>query len=68
MTNPEVLKATVATGGMNLVRGFKNLFEDWERAVPQRPPVGSEKFRVGKEVAITPGKVVYRNRLIVAFP
>jgi polyhydroxyalkanoate synthase subunit PhaC len=64
LTNPEVLKATVATGGMNLVRGFQNLFEDWERAVSQRPPVGTEKFRVGKEVAITPGKVVYRNRLI----
>jgi len=64
LTNPEVLKATIATGGMNLVRGFHNLFEDWERAVLQRPPVGTENFRVGKEVAITPGKVVYRNRLI----
>jgi len=64
LTNPEVLKATLATGGMNLVRGFQNLFEDWERAVLQRPPVGSEKFRVGKEVAVTPGKVVFRNRLI----
>ena len=28
------------------------------------PPVGAEKFRVGKEVAITPGKVIYRNHLI----
>ena len=64
LTNPEVLKATVATGGMNLVRGFQNLFEDWERAVLQQPPVGTEKFRVGKEVGITPGKVVYRNPLI----
>jgi polyhydroxyalkanoate synthase len=64
LTNPEVLKATVATGGMNLVRGFQYFLEDWERAVLQRPPVGTEKFRVGKEVAITPGKVVYRNQLI----
>jgi len=64
MTNPEVLKATMQNGGMNLVRGFQNFLEDWERAVLQKPPVGTEKFRVGKEVAVTPGKVVYRNRLI----
>ena len=64
LTNPEILKATVASGGMNLVRGLQNLFEDWERAVLQLPPVGTEQFRVGKEVAVTPGKVVYRNQLI----
>jgi polyhydroxyalkanoate synthase len=64
LTNPEVLEATIASGGINLVRGFQNLFEDWERAVLGKPPVGVEKFRVGKEVAVTPGKVIYRNRLI----
>jgi len=64
LTNPEVLEATIASGGMNLVRGFQNLLEDWERAVLQLPPVGTEKFRVGKEVAVTPGTVIYRNRLI----
>ena len=63
-TNPEVLKATLQSGGMNLVGGFQNFLADWERAVLQKPPVGAENFRVGKEVAITPGKVVYRNRLI----
>jgi len=64
LTNPEVLKATIESGGMNLVRGVQNFVEDWERAVLQKPPVGAERFCVGKEVAITPGKVVYRNRLI----
>jgi polyhydroxyalkanoate synthase len=64
LTNPEVLKATLAAGGKNLVQGFQNFLEDWERVTLHRPPVGTEKFRVGKEVAITPGKVVYRNRLI----
>jgi len=64
LTNPEVLNATLRSGGMNLVRGFQNFLEDWDRAALQRPPVGAENFRVGKEVAITPGKVVYRNRLI----
>jgi len=58
LTNPEVLQATLSQGGMNLVRGAQNFFEDWERTVLQRKPVGTEKFRVGKEVAITPGKVV----------
>jgi polyhydroxyalkanoate synthase len=63
-TNPEVLKATRESGGMNLVRGFQNFIEDWERAVLKKPPLGVENFRVGHEVAITPGKVVYRNHLI----
>jgi len=64
LTNPEVLEATLNSAGMNLVRGMRNLFEDWERAVLNKPPVGTENFRVGKEVAVTPGKVVFRNRLI----
>jgi polyhydroxyalkanoate synthase len=63
-TNPKVLKATLKSGGMNLVHGAQNFIEDWERAVLQKPPVGTERFRVGKEVAATPGKVIYRNRLI----
>jgi len=64
ITNPEILKATLESGGINLFRGLQNFIEDWEHAVLQMPPVGAEKFRVGKEVAVTPGKVVYRNRLI----
>jgi len=64
LTNPEILQATLKSGGMNLVNGFENFLADWERSVLQKPPVGSEKFRVGHEVAVTPGKVVYRNRLI----
>ncbi len=63
-TNPEILKATLQEGGMNLVRGMQNFFEDWERSVLQKPLVGTEKFRVGKEVAVTPGKVIFRNHLI----
>ena len=63
-TNPEVLERTQREGGMNLVRGFQNFLEDWERAIGGRRPAGVEQFRVGREVAVTPGKVVYRNRLI----
>ncbi len=63
-TNPEVLEKTRRDGGMNLVRGLQNYVEDWERAISGRPPVGAEQFEVGRNVAVTPGKIVYRNRLI----
>ena len=64
LTNPEILAKTRSEGGRNLVQGWINLLEDWERAANGRPPAGAEKFKVGREVATTPGKVVFRNRLI----
>jgi len=64
LTNPEVLDATIKQGGMNFARGAANFWEDWRRAVNGAPPVGAEAFQVGRDVAITPGKVVFRNRLI----
>ena len=63
-TNPEVARATIEQGGMNLVRGYQNFLEDWERAISGKPPPGAENFRVGEDIAITEGKVVYRNHLI----
>ncbi|MGO4570840.1 PHA/PHB synthase family protein [Microvirga sp. 2TAF3] len=64
MTNPVVQERTLKTGGQNLVQGFRNFLDDWERVVSGKPPAGTEAFRVGRDVAVTPGKVVYRNRLI----
>ena len=64
LTNPEVLAATYQSMGQNFVRGFQNFLDDWDRAVSGKPPVGAENFRPGKGVAVTPGKVVYRNRLM----
>jgi polyhydroxyalkanoate synthase len=64
LTNPEILKTTLEQGGMNLVRGMRNFIEDWERSMLGKKPVGTESFEVGKTVVVTPGKVVYRNRLI----
>ena len=64
LTNPEILWRTVSTGGLNFVTGMQNFLEDWERATGGKPPVGAEQFIVGRNVAATPGKVVYRNRLI----
>jgi len=63
-TNPEVFRQTVSKGGMNLVSGLRNMTEDWERAVSGKKPIGTENYAVGRDVAATPGKVVYRNRLI----
>ena len=63
-TNPDVLAATLREGGQNLVRGAMNFCADWERAIGGKPPIGAEDFRPGEQVAVTKGKVVYRNRLI----
>ena len=64
LTNPEVLRHTMRNGGANLVRGWQNFMEDWERAVSGKKQVGTEKFVVGRDVAATRGQVIYRNRLI----
>lgn len=63
-TNPEIQAATWREGGANLQRGAANLVSDWERAIAGRPPVGTESFHPGATVAVTPGKVVWRNELI----
>ncbi len=63
-THPTILRTTVSQGGQNLVRGSLNFIEDAQRMLAGRGPVGSENFVPGQKVAITPGKVVYRNRLI----
>jgi polyhydroxyalkanoate synthase len=62
-TNPLVLARSQAEGGRNFARGLANLMEDWRRANAGEHPAGSELFKVGKTVAVTPGKVVYRTPL-----
>ncbi|MDI3470947.1 MAG: Polyhydroxyalkanoic acid synthase [Pseudolabrys sp.] len=64
LTNPEILQQIFRNGGMNLVRGLYNFLEDWERTLGGKRPVGVDRFQVGRDVAITPGKVIFRNRLI----
>ena len=64
-TNPQLLNKTAAESGQNLIRGVKNWLEDAQRMTRGGGRVpGTEAFEVGREVAITPGKVVFRNRLI----
>lgn len=63
-TNPTVINRSLSTGGANLAQGLVNFLEDFGRTSQGQPPVGTENFVVGKDIAATPGKVVYRNRLI----
>jgi len=63
-TNPEAQQRTLEQGGANLVRGFENFLEDLERSASGRKPVGADAFTLGDVVAATPGKVIFRNRLI----
>ena len=62
--NPVMLNRTMAEGGFNLLRGMQNWLDDFDRAVTNKPPAGTEAFQVGRNVAVTPGKVVYRNGLM----
>jgi polyhydroxyalkanoate synthase len=64
LTNPEVLRESVHRGGANLVQGAINWWDDALRVAANRPPAGLERWRVGENLAVTPGKVVYRNHLI----
>jgi len=63
-TNPEILSKTIASGGANLLTGFGNFMEDARRKLAAEKPFGTEAFKVGRDVAVTPGQVIYRNRLI----
>lgn len=63
-TNPEVLAKTLSQGGMNFVRGWQNFMEDVYRVNAGKRPAGLDAFELGKNMATSPGKVVYRNHLI----
>ena len=63
-TNPVVQRETRQRGGANLWDGWLNAFDDWRRVVEGDKPAGAEAYEVGRNIAITPGKVVLRNRLI----
>ena len=64
ITNPVVGQETLRSGGRNLTKGVRNWVDDAQRAKAGLPPPGSEAFVPGEAVAVTPGKVVFRNHLI----
>lgn len=64
LTNPQVLQETMRTGGTNLVNGVNNLARDALAVATDGKARGLEAFAPGRELALTPGKVVMRNHLI----
>ncbi|WP_036767216.1 PHA/PHB synthase family protein [Parvularcula oceani] len=63
-TNPKIAEATLEERGANLVRGLHHLAGDLAREAAGDPPEGTEGFAVGKDLAVTPGRVVHRDRLV----
>src|ERR1700681_4570865 len=66
LTNPEVFRETVASGGQNLVKGLNNLLGDIERGGGQLriSMTDAKAFELGVNIATTPGKVVFQNELM----
>jgi polyhydroxyalkanoate synthase len=66
MTNPEVLRLTLETRGENLLRGLKNMLEDLERGKGRLAikMTDLDAFEIGRNIATSPGKVVFQNELM----
>ncbi len=63
MTNPDVVKRTVETGGANLAQGFAHLIEDVAEGKGIVRRRTADTFEKGKTIAATPGSVVFQNHL-----
>ncbi|MGA7323681.1 MAG: class I poly(R)-hydroxyalkanoic acid synthase [Rhodomicrobium sp.] len=65
-TNPEVIRTTVSTGAYNLAKGMTQLLEDLQQSgeLLRIRQTDMSAFDVGKNLAITPGKVVYQNAIM----
>ena len=62
--NPQALRATATSGGANLVTGLANFWRDAAAVASNGQARGVEAFRPGQGVALSPGKVVHRNRMM----
>ena len=63
VSNPEILRATLASNGANLIEGLKHLEQDMASPDGRLRIKQSDMtaFEIGKNIAMTPGKVVFRN-------
>ncbi|MBI1327082.1 MAG: class I poly(R)-hydroxyalkanoic acid synthase [Alphaproteobacteria bacterium] len=66
MTNPEVLRTTLETGGENIINGLKNLLEDLQRGKGKLKISKTDyaAFKIGENLALTKGNVIYRNDMM----
>ena len=66
LTNPEVLRRTAETGGENLLRGLSNMLSDLERGKGKLSikMTDMDAFKLGENIAVSHGKVVYQNALM----
>lgn len=67
LTNPEVCEEIINSQGQNLVKGMQNFLEDLEQSPLEAfkmRQTDSKAFEIGKNLATTPGKVIYQNELI----
>jgi polyhydroxyalkanoate synthase len=63
-TNPRLIEQTVREHGRNLLRGVTHLAQDVTRTFRGEAPPGVEQYKVGEHVAVSPGRVILRNRLM----
>ena len=66
LTNPQVLRATIESGGENLVHGLEHMLADLERGKGRLSikMTDMDAFKIGENIATTPGKVIYQNDLL----
>ncbi len=62
--NPVIIDRTLKESGANLERGGTNLQEDFWRRLAMQPEPPADGLEVGKDLAVTPGEVVFRNELM----
>jgi polyhydroxyalkanoate synthase len=63
-TNPEIIARTITSNGSNIVSGARHFAEDITQMVTRTHRDPPEGFRIGEDLACTPGKVVFRNELL----
>src|SRR5438552_4331005 len=61
-TNPQVIHETISTGGQNMVKGMEHLLRDFKSG--QIKMTDTDAFAPGRNLALTPGQVIHRNKLI----